>query len=107
LTTINETVEQSLASAGYGTYMSYARPVVAALVNREQEICGHLIRFGTEQGLAENQVRDLLSNIGMEVPIPETEPDAEPEDDVSSVLSRIEQSLAGLTQFARDNGYTG
>lgn len=110
MTTINETVEQTMRNRGYGSYMSYAEPVITALVNREQEICGHLIRFGTEQGLAEDQTRDLLRNVGMAVPEPEPETTQAPQaegNDLAAVLSRIENTLSGLTQFARDNGYNG
>jgi hypothetical protein len=111
LTSINETVTQTMTDRGYQSYLSYAQPVVTALVNREQEICGHLIQFATQNGLSEEQARDTLRNIGMEVPTPQPMQQSEQEqpqqDDLAAVLSRIENTLSGLTQFARDNGYNG
>lgn len=111
LTTINETVTAALQERGYSSYMEYARPVVQRLVDREHNIVGELIRFGTQNGLSEQQVTEALRNCGMEVPQPEAESETEQaptaEGDLTAVLSRIENTLSGLTQFARDNGYRG
>lgn len=111
MTTINETVTSTMRARGYDSYMSYAAPVVTALVDREHQICGHLIRFGQTKGLSENEVREALRECGMEVPVPQPAQSAQAapaeSNDLATVLSRIENTLSGLTQFARDNGYTG
>lgn len=119
MTTINETVEQTLRGAGYGQYMSYAQPVVTALVDREHRIVGELITFARQNGLSEEQARSALSSCGMEVPAVRAVPTAATPmqtadapgdteaDPVLRMLGDIQTTLAGLTQFARDNGYTG
>ena len=114
MSTIHEVVHQSLQRSGRSQYADYAAPVVTDLVNREHQIVGQLIQFGTQQGLSENAVREALTNCGMEVPavraVPETtmaEPMTDSDDPVVRMLTDIQNQLSGLTQFARDNGYSG
>jgi len=126
VTTINETVDQSLRQAGYEGYSSYARPVVTALVSREQEIAGRLIEYAQRTDLNVDAVREALTGVGMHMPqaappaaqapprpapagFP-TEAQAPPattEGDIGTVLGRIEETLSGLVGFARENGYRG
>lgn len=126
MTTINDTVDQALTTAGYGQYRSYAQPVVTALVNREEQIVGRLIEFATQNGMAEGDVRDALRGLDMQVPTPPTAAAAtvtassgattapasagtpgSDDDPVLRMLSDIQQQIAGLTEFARRNGYSG
>jgi len=120
VTTINETVQQSLSQAGYGQYQRYATPVVTALVNREQEIAGRLLQFAEGSDLDVNAVRSALTDCGMHMPQPQVQAmttaqsedtDADP---LTATLGRIEQALtaqntaiSNLTEFARRNGYSG
>lgn len=118
MTTINECVQQSLTQNGFGQYSNYATPVVRSLVDREHQIVGRLIQFGTQQGLNETTLRTALTECGMEVPAPQpvqavpamaqndatADPSADP---VLRMLGDIQTQIAGLTQFARDNGYRG
>jgi hypothetical protein len=127
VSTIQETVQDALASSGYGQYASYAQPVVTALVNREQEIVGQLIQFAERADLDVEAVRSTFADAGLHMPTPPTQniaaappprpapagfaedtaatPDAAP--DLAATLARIEQTLTGLTSFARENGYRG
>jgi hypothetical protein len=113
VTSINETVNQSLRQAGYGSYGQYAAPVVSALVDREQQIVGQLIQFATQNGLSEEQARDTLRNIGMEVPTPQpqmtqqSQQQGQGDGDLAATLSRIEQALSGMDRWARTQGYNG
>lgn len=117
MSTIQETVDQSLSAAGYGSYGQYARPVVTALVDREQQIVGRLIEFAQHSDLNVDEVRNALTQAGMMMPpAPEPTPaqgwnqtvdPASGEGDLAGTLARIEQALTGLTQFARQNGYNG
>lgn len=119
MTSINETVQQSLASAGYGAYGQYAQPVVTALVDREQRLVGQIVEYATQQGLSRGDAEGILRGIGMEVPAPQPvqappfeqgggdQPTAEGDGELAAVLGRIEEALSGLTAFARENGYRG
>lgn len=110
MTTIQETVDQSLSAAGYGSYGQYARPVVTALVDREQQIVGRLIEFAQSTDLDVEQVRGALQECGMHMPpapVAETTQAPAAEGDLAATLGRIEQALTGLTAFARQNGYNG
>lgn len=109
MSTIQETIQQSLQDAGYGGYRQYAQPVVTALVDREQRIAGRLIEFAQNSDLDVDAVKSALQECGMTMPV-ETQQDtatATSDDSLAQTLGRIEQALTGLTAFARQNGYTG
>jgi pyrimidine deaminase RibD-like protein len=119
VTSIHETVQQSLNASGYGQYQTYAAPVITALVDREHQIVGHLVQFARDKGLSEAEARQALAQCGMDVPtvqavsyadapapaVPTPEPESD--DPVLRMLGDIQRQLASLTQFARDNGYQG
>lgn len=114
MSTINQTVTETLAATGYGSYNQYAAPVVTALVNREQEIVGRLLTFAEQTDLDVDTVRTALGEAGMHMPpqaaqAPQTADGgtAGATGDLAATLGRIEQALSGLTQFARQNGYGG
>lgn len=107
--TIQDTVQQSLNSAGYGSYQQYAAPVVTALVNREQEIVGRLIQFAEGSDLDVNAVRQALDECGMHMPAQQQNQQATSGEtpDLAQTLVNINNTLAGLAQFARQHGYQG
>lgn len=92
MTTIQETVDQSLRSAGYGSYSTYARPVVDALVTREQGMFSELLVAGRSLGASESQVRDALIAVGM------AEPVAAPIQGGVSITSEQRDALSGLRE---------
>lgn len=112
---ISATVQAALQNAGYGSYMTYARPVVEALDTREREIASLLIDYAVDAGADADEVKAYLREIGMAVtPDPEPEVEDDESDDEDSVLARIDERLAtlaatveSLSQFARNNGYRG
>lgn len=124
--TLRETVSNSMRSAGYAQYAQYAEPVITALEGRERDICGVLIEFGTRAGASRADVEDALRNAGMTLPgttyaaaSPTTTtattpgavqrddtPDG-PEDPVLVAIRDMQNTLAGLVGFARENGYRG
>lgn len=109
--TIESTVETSLRTAGYSTYLRQAQPVVDALVAREQAICEKLLDFASENGAETDEVTELLTSLGLSLKPeePETVPAgfAGEQTDVATALASIQRSLEGLTAFARQNGYRG
>lgn len=116
MTTINETVQSAMNTAGLSGYTQHVAPVVTALVNREQQIVGSIIEVARNSDLDVNAVRSTLANAGLHMPAEPTQVlDAEPvtltpggqDMDIAAVLARIETTLAGLTTFARRNGYSG
>lgn len=114
MTTINETVEQSMNAAGLGGYRNNVAPVVTALINREQQIVGNLLTFAQNSDLDVAAVRNSLADAGLHMPVeapaaPEAAATVGQQVDagVAAALARIEQALTGLTTFARRNGYNG
>jgi hypothetical protein len=110
VSTIQETVDQSLAAAGYGSYGQYARPVVTALVDREQNIVGRLIEFANNSDLDTDAVRTALAEAGLHMPpAPQATMQATGgnDGDLAQVLAQINQTLQGLSSFARQHGYNG
>lgn len=112
---INDTIQRALQEAGYGSYFSYARPVVEALTRRETDLSEKLIDYAVDAGADADEVKAYLREIGMAVtPDPTPEPEVDESDDEDSVLARIDERLAtlaatveSLSRFARDNGYRG
>jgi len=127
---VRTTVSEALNASGYGQYAQYAEPVVTALVNRERDICGVLIEYATQQGLSRAQAEQALAQAGMAVPVAaaQSQPPPRPApagfpgsvpapaaasqtegtgDPVADALRDIQNTLAGLTAFARENGYSG
>jgi hypothetical protein len=125
---VRTTVLDSLRGAGYGSYSQYAEPVITALEGRERDISGVLIEYATRQGMTRGQVEQALAQAGMAIPgggaaaVPSTPqawagptqsgatpaaPQESSGDPVAAALRDIQQTLSGLVQFARDNGYSG
>ena len=121
--TIESTVRTALQQAGYGSYMTYAQPVIAALTAREQAATEALIGKANDLDLDEDEVRDAIKATGLSVKDPEPEPedadpmfmDADKVDDrntgaldrIEASLSRLTATVSSLTDFARRNGYRG
>ena len=91
-TTQNETAgpssrpsAQALQDAGYGSYMTYARPVVEALIAREKRIASSLIDYAIDNDASEEEVRTYIAETGMAVPDPMSD---EPEPEVDDPRSR-------------------
>lgn len=115
---VRDTVLDTLRVAGYGSYSQYAEPVITALEGREADICGVLIEYATQQGMSRTNVESALRQAGMNVPVPQDVPAPAPAavpmqstentgDPVLDALREIQNSIAGLTAFARENGYRG
>jgi hypothetical protein len=116
---IQQTVESTLRASGNGSYLSYAGPTIAALMERERTICSALLDYADNAGASDGEVRDLLASLGMNVEPDIQAQDAEDDEDSddedgsdTGALSRIEASLrtltatvSSLTDFARRNGY--
>jgi len=116
---ISETIQQALQDAGYGSYMSYAQPVIAALTAREEAITEKLVGYAEANGADTEEVTAMLNDLGMAVRAPEPEAEESDENDgsdegdgsdnsrIASALGRIEEQISRLTDFARRNGYRG
>lgn len=117
MTTINDTVNQAMNTAGLSGYTQHVAPVVTALVDREQRIVGSIIEVAQQSDLDVSAVRQTLANAGLHMP---AEPVAQQpldavgvnvpagtEGDLARVLARIDQTLNGLVGFARNHGYNG
>ena len=110
---IDATIEQSLQDAGYGSYNSYAGPVVAALQARERELAALLVDYAVDAGADESEVKAYLREIGMAVTQGQSTNDdesAEPEDILTRIdarLSTLAENVERLSQFARQNGWRG
>lgn len=111
MSNVNEVVTEAMQEHGLGGYQDRAAPVIEALSERDEEIADRLIAFATDQGLSEEQARNLMIEVGLlSRPAPVAVADV-PEDgassDTNAILARIENTLSGLTAFARRHGYNG
>jgi hypothetical protein len=115
---ISDTIQQALQQAGYGSYVSYARPVVEALEAREKEIASQLIDYAIDYDASEEEVRTYIAETGMAVPDPVVEDEEDEEDEpesadtgaigrVERLLTSLTERIDSLTEFARTNGYRG
>ena len=111
---ITQTVRSALNNAGYGSYISYAGPVIEALTARETDLSEKLIDYAVDAGGSADEVRHYLREIGMAVTvIEEDEPEVEPEvtskkkgkQSKRELLERLSAQVDSLTDFARRNGY--
>lgn len=111
---IDAVVQRSLRDSGYGSYFSYAGAVVEALQKRERGIAEMLVDYAVDAGADQVEIRSYLREIGMTVaeddPEPEDGESAEPEDVLTRIDARLNslvETVDGLAQFARNNGYRG
>lgn len=91
-------------------YERYVRDVAEALTEREQRILDSIKSAGLSLGASEEQIEGVFILAGV-LSIPEPEPVAwaeTPEVDagLGATLERIERALSGLTEFARQHGYS-
>ena len=111
--TIEATIEGALRTAGLSSYQRQAQPVITALVEREQGMAEKLVTYAIDNGASEEEVTQMLKDLGMSVKDPEPETveapaaEANGQTDVAAALANIQQTLEGLTSFARANGYRG
>lgn len=94
MSSIRETVADSLQSAGLNGYFRQAEPVIVALEEREASNSKALIDFATENGLTTEQARDVLSGMGMQLPA--TESAADPR------IAAMEQQIEEMQRTLRD-----
>jgi|SRR5215468_6582230 len=117
---IDDVIGSEMRDRGLGTYAVQARPIIEVLLERERRLSEAIIDFAVAEGMEEQAARDSLRGLGMEVRSQQpvavmtgtvasaAAANAEnPDDPVAVALARINQTLDGLTQFARANGYRG
>lgn len=102
MTTINDTVNQSLAANGLGNYAQQAQPVKDALLKREQDMAGALLEAATAQGISPEDATRVFEGVGMHLPTAQAD---DPQEAVT--LDQLAQSVAALVAFARTNGFRG
>lgn len=109
MSTIRETVEQSLRASGRQQYISYADGVVSALEQREEQIKAGLRQAAQQRGLSATQIADLFTQVGLEQrpQVTTTHPNT-PGDD-AAILQRLEtlsRRVEDLVSAARRHGVT-
>jgi hypothetical protein len=93
MSSIRETISNSLRSSGLSGYARQAEPIIVALEEREAGMSKQLIDFATENGLTSDQARDVLTGMGMEVP---TDGGADPR------IAAMEAQITAMQQTLRD-----
>jgi hypothetical protein len=68
MASIQETVADALTARGQGSYLSYAEPVIAALVRREQAIFSDIVAAAVDGGYSSQDVRLVLTEAGLTAP---------------------------------------
>lgn len=99
MTTINDTVTQAMNQNGLRQYTGQAEPVVAALVQREQQIYTGIVDKGVAMGADRGQVEQALADLGLHAP---TAAAAGAGDD-----GDLNDKVARLEAFARRHGFAG
>lgn len=67
MTSINDTVQQSLRQRGLSGYANSAAPVVTDLVAREERLSEAIVRAAQQRGVSEQDARRALQQAGMHV----------------------------------------
>lgn len=101
---IHDTVNTELRQRGLTAYADQARPVVTALVERENGIADQIINAAREQGIDEGQVRQVLEGAGMHV---EAAQAAGGDTGLADRVADLERQVRDALAFARRQGYTG
>ena len=107
MATIEETVTNSLRTAGLAGYVNQARPVIDALVARESEIVTELTRVAVDEGMDRGDAIRVFTGLGLAVPQAAERIGGAPEDLLEQVRGAIQTAIAPLVEFARRNGYNG
>lgn len=117
-----QVIESVLSDNGLTGYLSYAEPVIAALSEDgpeatvtddfDKEQAAAVIRAFLigEEDYTEGEVKALLVLAGIEEEEPEPEVTDEAvteEESIGDIARRIEATVNGLVQFARQHGYRG
>jgi hypothetical protein len=119
-----QVIESVLSDNGLTGYLSYAEPVIAALSEDgpeatvtddfDKEQAAAVIRAFLigEEDYTEGEVKALLVLAGIEEEEPEPEPEVTDEagveeESIGDIARRIEATVNGLVQFARQHGYRG
>lgn len=97
MTTLNETISQSLRQAGLTGYERQAQPVVAALVAREQQITAGLLDAAQQAGVNRNEAARTFEGLGLTMPAQPAEVAQQGDTDLMARLERLET-------LARNNG---
>lgn len=96
MTSIQETVDQTLSTAGLSGYARQAQPVVDALTKREQDIANELIRFATDQGLSRADAIAACEEAGLTVY--SGTPDAEGSGDMDQKIEDLRADVRSLVE---------
>jgi len=105
--TIEATVEGALRTAGLASYLAQARPVIEALVAREQALSERLVEVGVDTlDQDEDEVRGLLAETGMHVAHPEVEEESDESSTarILDAISTLGSRLDSLERIARSHG---
>lgn len=96
---IGHLVQEVLNSHGYASYVQYASPVVEALEARERDLADQLLLYADDNGVEPQAVRQVMEQIGMNVPV-EEEPEEPARTDGADadVLARLADAMVTLTQ---------
>lgn len=114
MTTINDTVTTTLARAGLSGYEQQARPVIDALVQREQQITADLIEGAVQRGIPRDEAVRVFEGVGLTLPTPDPvammpRPTAAPAEggNLAAQVTALARAVADLTEFARSTGFRG
>ena len=101
MSTIRNTISESLSTAGLGHYARQAEPVIVALEEREAQIKTDLLEFAEAKGLTSTEVEALFVEVGLSEPTPEPTDVMDPENqgDLATVLAAIESLRQDISQI--------
>lgn len=109
MSTIRETVHDSLRSSGRQQYLSYADGVIRALEQREQQITATLRQAAQQRGLNGSEIDNLFVQVGLtQRPQPMATTPNTPGDEqaILDEVRALRQEVAALRNAAQRHGVT-
>jgi hypothetical protein len=107
MSTIQSTITSALRNAGLSRYEREARPVVDALVARENEVIEKAREAMSERGVQGSEQDNILSFIGLIEPTVDPVAAQNAAGSPGSTLDRIAEQVNSLVEFARRHGFRG
>lgn len=98
MSSIRNTITETLRSNGLSSYARSAEPVIAALEEREQGALDVIQQKGVALGATVEQIESILIEAGLVEPTPEPEvTNAEPQT-LEAMIASLTETVQGLVQ---------
>lgn len=105
MSNVRDLIVETMNERGMRQYVGQAAPVIEAIEARDSEIAETLLTEGRNLGAREDQVRDLLIEVGlMSRPTPVSVSNGTSAGGDEDRLARMERNIEALLEVARSRG---